>query len=156
MRQKHLNTKSSYKMYVENSKNPIDSKTYVKIVNGFIQHLVERLFITGGVMFPQRLGNLSVIGKKVKVKIEDGKIVGLAPDWQNTKKLWARDPEARENKQLVYHFNEHTNSIRYRFFWSKARALMANKTLFTLKMTRTNKRKLAKLIKSGKEYLITK
>ena len=54
----------------------------------------------------------------------------------------------------MYHFNEHTNGIRYRFFWNKARVLVSNKTLYNLKMARVNKRALSENIKNGKEYMI--
>ena len=102
----------------------------------------------------ERLGKLSIFGKKVKVRIEDGEIKGLAPDWVKTKELWESDSTAKERKQLVYHFNEDTNGIRYKFSWSKNRVLVSNKTLYTLRMTRTNKRELSKLVREGKEYLI--
>ena len=133
---------------------PTDVNTYIAIINGFMKFFTAKLFDTGGVMLPERLGNLQIVGRKVKVKIEDGEIKGLAPDWANTKKLWKEDEEAKANKQLVYHFNEHTNYVRYRLFWSKARALVTNKTLYSLVLTRTNKRAVSKLIKAGKEYLI--
>ena len=105
-------------------------------------------------MYKRQLGKLSIYGKKVKVKVEDGQIKGLAPDWVKTKELWESDKEAKKNKQLVYHFNEETNGIRYKFSWSKNRVLVSNKTLYNLRMTRTNKRELSKLVKEGKEYLI--
>ena len=90
----------------------------------------------------------------VALYIEDGEIKGLAPDWVKTKQLWDSDTEAKENKQLVYHFNEETNGIRYKFSWSKNRVLVSNKTLYNLRMTRSNKRELSKLVREGKEYLI--
>ena len=80
----------------------------------------------------------------------------MAPDWVKTKELWESDKEAKKNKQLVYHFNEETNGIRYKFAWSKNRVLVSNKTLYNLRMTRSNKRELSKLVREGKEYLIVK
>lgn len=154
MSKEFYNTRDSYKLYVENSSQPIDISTYVNIINGFMKFLIKKLFLTGHITFPERLGTLEIVGKKVKVRIEDGEIKGLAPDWANTKKLWEEDEEARKNKQLVFHFNEHTNSVRYKFFWSKAKLFLANKTLYSLRMTRTNKRELSKIIQEGKEFLI--
>lgn len=150
------NSRDSYIVYKNSSteETPLDISTYLKIVNSYMKFLIRKLFEKGEINIPERLGILSIVGKKVKVTIEDGEIKGLAPDWAKTKELWDQDPVAKENKQLAYHFNEETNGVRYRFFWSKNRVLVTNKTLYTLKMTRTNKRELSSLVKHGKEYLI--
>jgi hypothetical protein len=148
------NSRDSYIVYKNMSDNPINITQYVQIINQFMKFLINKLFEKGQVTLPEKLGTLQIIGKKVKVKIEDGQIKGLAPDWVKTKELWESDEEAKNNKQLVYHFNEQTNGIRYRFFWSKNRVLVSNKTLYNIKMTRTNKRTLSQLVKNGKEYII--
>lgn len=153
---KFYNSRDSYTIYKNMSKNPVDISKYVNIVNSFMKFLIAYLLTKGEIILPERLGTLQILGKKVKVKIEDGKIKGLAPDWVKTKKLWEENKEAKDNKTLVYHFNEQTNGVRYRFFWSKNRVLVSNKTLYNLKMTRTNKRALSDLVKNGKEYLILK
>lgn len=145
---------SYYKSYKKDSDNPVDVKDYVSICNGFMKFLMRKLFEEGTVLIPERMGTLNIVGRKVKISFEDGKIKGLAPDWASTKELWKEDPLAAKEKKLVYHFNEDTNGIRYKFTWSKARVLAPNKTLYNLKMTRTNKRILSSLIKQGKEYLI--
>ena len=151
---KFYNTRDSYVVYKNMSVNPINISQYVQIINHFMKFLSSKLLSTGEIILPERLGRLSIFGKKVNVRIEDGEIKGLAPDWVKTKQLWDSDAEAKENKQLVYHFNEETNGIRYKFSWSKNRVLVSNKTLYNLRMTRSNKRELSKLVREGKEYLI--
>ena len=151
---KFFNTRDSYVVYKNMSANPINISQYVQIINHFMKFLITKLLITGEINIPERLGKLSIFGKKVNVRIEDGEIKGLAPDWVKTKELWDSDPIAKQNKQLVYHFNEETNGIRYKFSWSKNRVLVSNKTLYNLRMTRSNKRELSKLVREGKEYLI--
>ena len=151
---KFYNTRDSYVVYKNMSVNPINISQYVQIINHFMKFLSSKLLSTGEINIPERLGKLSIFGKKVNVRIEDGEIKGLAPDWVKTKQLWDSDIEAKENKQLVYHFNEETNGIRYKFSWSKNRVLVSNKTLYNLRMTRSNKRELSKLVREGKEYLI--
>ena len=151
---KFYNTRDSYVVYKNMSDNPINISEYVQIINQFMKFLILKLLSTGEIILPERLGRLSIFGKKVNVRIEDGEIKGLAPDWVKTKQLWDSDEEAKNNKQLVYHFNEETNGIRYKFAWSKNRVLVSNKTLYNLRMTRTNKRALSNLVKEGKEYLI--
>ena len=151
---KFYNTRDSYVVYKNMSVNPINISQYVQIINHFMKFLSSKLLSTGEINIPERLGKLSIFGKKVNVRIEDGEIKGLAPDWVKTKELWDSDPIAKQNKQLVYHFNEETNGIRYKFAWSKNRVLVSNKTLYNLRMTRSNKRELSKLVREGKEYLI--
>ena len=151
---KFYNTRDSYVVYKNMSVNPINITQYVQINNQFMKFLITKLLTTGEINIPERLGKLSIFGKKVNVRIEDGEIKGLAPDWVKTKELWDSDPIAKQNKQLVYHFNEETNGIRYKFAWSKNRVLVSNKTLYNLRMTRSNKRELSKLVREGKEYLI--
>lgn len=151
----HLNTRDSYKIYTAGSNNPVSVKEFLDICYKFNTFVVGKILDGHTVTLPERLGRISVVGKKVNPTIgENGEIKGLAPDWVETKKLWERDPQAKENKQLVYHFNEHTNSVRYKFIWSKSRVLVQNKTVYSLKMTRTNKRELSSRIKEGKEYYI--
>ena len=151
---KFYNTRDSYVVYKNMSVNPINISQYVQIINHFMKFLSSKLLSTGEINIPERLGKLSIFGKKVNVRIEDGEIKGLAPDWVKTKELWDSDPIAKQNKQLVYHFNEETNGIRYKFAWSKNRVLVSNKTLYNLRMTRSNKRELSKLVREEKEYLI--
>ena len=151
---KFYNTRDSYVVYKNMSVNPINISQYVQIINHFMKFLSSKLLSTGEINIPERLGKLSIFGKKVNVRIEDGEIKGLAPDWVKTKQLWESDEEAKNNKQLVYHFNEETNGIRYKFAWSKNRVLVSNKTLYNLRMTRSNKRELSKLVREEKEYLI--
>ena len=148
------NTRDSYILYKSISKDPLEVSKYVEITNLFMKFLSNKLLEKGSIIIPERLGNLSIIGKKIKVRIEEGKIKGLAPDWVKTKELWEEDSQAKLEKQLVYHFNENTNGIRYKYSWSKNRVLVTNKTLYNLKMTRENKRNLSKLVTEGKEYLI--
>ena len=150
----YFNTRDSYIIYKNMSDNPISISQYLQINNLFMKFLMSKLFETGEINIPERLGKLTITGKKVKISIEDGEIKGLAPDWVKTKELWDIDSESKENKKLVYHFNEDTNGVRYKFSWSKNRVLVSNKTLYNLRMTRTNKRELSRLIKEGKEYLI--
>ena len=152
----HYNINDSYVVYKNISNDPVDKSIYLQITNQFMKFLSSKLLSQGEINIPERLGKLSIYGKKVKVKVEDGQIKGLAPDWVKTKELWESDKEAKNKKQLVYHFNEETNGIRYKYVWSKNRVLVSNKTLYNLRMTRSNKRELSKLVKEGKEYLIVK
>lgn len=152
----HYNTRDSYKLYKKNTKKPICEKDYITITNNFFKFISNELLVKGVIILPERLGILRVIGTKTPIRIEDGDIKGLAPDWKKTKELWGKDTESKNKKKLIYHFNEDTNGIRYRFFWGTNKVYVENKSLYVLKMTRTIKRALVKSIRNGTEYLIKK
>ena len=149
------NVRSSYKQYKETTTNEIvDSRTYIDYANEFNKFLAEKVIEGYEITLPARLGTLSIIGKKQKIKVdENGKIFGLAPDWVKTKELWDNNPKAKEEKKLLYHTNNHTDNTIYKFLWSKNRILITNKILYSLRMTRDNKRKVHSLVKNGKKYI---
>ena len=149
------NVRSSYKQYKETTTNEIvDSRTYIDYANEFNKFLADKVIEGYEITLPARLGTLSIIGKKQKIKVDDnGKITGLAPDWVKTKELWDNNPKAKEEKKLLYHTNNHTDNTIYKFLWSKNRILITNKILYSLRMTRDNKRKVHSLVKNGKKYI---
>jgi hypothetical protein len=148
------NIRDSYKLYKNSIENPVDIKTYIEIANGYNQHLMDKVLDGEKVTLPMRFGTLCIMGKKQKIRFdENGNVKGLAPDWVKTKQLWDKNSEAKERKQLVYHTNEHSSTIRYKFLWAKSRVLITNKTLYALRLTRTNKREVNKRVNEGKEYL---
>ena len=149
------NVRSSYKQYKETTTNEIvDSRTYIDYANEFNKFLAEKVIEGYEITLPARLGTLSIIGKKQKIKVdENGKIFGLAPDWVKTKELWDNNPKAKEEKKLLYHTNNHTDNTIYKFLWSKNRILITNKILYSLRMTRDNKRKVHSLVKNSKKYI---
>lgn len=147
------NVRDSYKLYKESTDNPVDSKTYIAYANEYNRFLVSKVLEGYEVTLPMKSGTLSIVGRKQKMKIgDDGKIKGLAPDWVSTKKLWDSNPEAKERKQLLYHTNEHTDNVIYKFLWSKKRMITENKILYALRMTRENKRSSNSLFKEGKQF----
>lgn len=148
------NIRESYKYYKRVTDNPRDIKDYINLCNMFNQFLMDKTLAGEEITLPARLGTLSILGKKQKVRFdENNQVVGLPPNWRKTKELWERNPEAKAEKRLVYCTNEHTGNTRYRFVWSKKNVLVTNKTLYSLRITRTNKRVLHKKILNGQEYV---
>jgi len=131
---------------------------YLDIVNGLMQFIMAKVFQGFEVRLGAKMGVISIIGKKVKPLIDkNGEIKGIAPDWGETKKLQARDPVAKENKTIVYCFNEHSNGIKYNFSWARENVVIKNKTLYGMSFSRQNRRELVRLIKEeNREYLIVK
>lgn len=156
-----VNIRDTYKLYKirANAYNldRIPIKTYIHIVNGYIQFLMSRVFSGKDVRLPVDLGIIGIRGSKVKPRLdEEGNIRGLAPNWHDTKALWESNPEAKAKKTIVYCFNEHSNGMRFRFIWLKRTSVAKNKTLYSLKMSRKNKRTLNKMAYEGAEFLETK
>lgn len=144
----------SYKLYKETAVNPVEKSLYNKLCRDYLKFLSARLLLDGSVKLPERLGTVEIQGTKAKFRVEDGLIKGLPPDWYSTRKLWEENPQAKEEKRVLFFFNEETNGIRYKFHWNKTGVVTPNKYLYQLQLCRTNKRELARLIKSGKEYKI--
>ncbi|MGL6105519.1 MAG: hypothetical protein ACRC0V_11910 [Fusobacteriaceae bacterium] len=148
--------KDSYKLYSKNIKNKISLSDYLSINNEYNKFLLEKVFIGEEVTLPSQLGTLKVLGKKQKLKLDkNGNMItyGLSVDWVRTKKLWDNNETAKEEKRLVYHLNEHSGQVRYKFFWSKKNVFVKNKGLYALRMSRTNKRTVHKKILEGQDYI---
>ncbi len=147
------NLRESYKLYKKSVENPVDIKTYLTLAADYNKFLIRKVLEGKEVTLPSRMGTLSILGKEQKIRYDDeGNIVGLAPDWVETKKLWAENPEAKAAKKLLYHLNSHTDNVRYKYLWSKKNVLVENKTLYSLRLTRTNKRAVHNKIMEGVQY----
>ena len=148
--------KDSYEYYKKKEdKDFVDYKTYKTISFSYNKFLIEKVLEGEEVTLPNRLGSLYIAGKKLKIKFDkDNNPIGLPPNWVKTKKLWESSPEAKKKKQLVYCTNDHSDGIRYRYMWSKYRVFAENKMLYSLLLSRTNKRLLYKNILNNKDYTL--
>lgn len=145
---------ASYDLYKESVEEPVSKQTYVTLNRLFMKYMSAVLLETGEVALPERLGKITVQGTKAKFRIENEQIKGLPPDWQATKELWERNPEAKAQKRILFHFNEDTGGVRFKFLWNKTKVVTPNKRLYQIRLARPNKRLLAANIKAGKEYKI--
>lgn len=143
------NLRSSYIEYKKSCPKPVKLKDYLTLTSDYNKFLIEKVLEGKEVTLPSRMGTLAVVGKTQNFK-NGG--VSLAPDWVKTKVLWEKSEKAKVEKKLVYHTNSHTDGVRYKFLWSKKNVLVENKTLFSLRMTRTNKRAVHQKILEGSQY----
>lgn len=142
--------RDSYKTYKEGNTNPIAIKIYIQIVLGFIKFLMQKVFEGKDIKLPCELGIVGIRGKRQKPRLdEDGNIVGLAPNWVATKQWREQNPDSR---QILYHFNEHSSGVRYKIVWFKKGYKFRNKSVYSIRFSRMNKRTVSNLIKGGKEY----
>jgi hypothetical protein len=144
--------KDSYQQYKEKSEAPVSLKEYLLIAAEFNQFLISQVLKGKEVTLPSNMGTLAIIGRKTKIKFEEGKVLGLAPDWVRTKQYWLDNPKAKAKKKILFHENNHTDGVRYKFLWSKKRVLVPNKTMYALRLTRANKRAVSKKITEGAQY----
>jgi hypothetical protein len=149
------NLRDSYKYYLSQvSEEKVDIKTYLKVTHLFMKYIIKKVIEGNRVCLPQNLGSILIVGKKIKVNFDkEGKITGLSPDWKRTNELWERDEKSRKEKKIVYHLNEHSDGIRYRFVWRKRGAFFKNGEFYSLLMTRHNKRAVSKFIKDGGSFI---
>ncbi len=154
MQKTEANARDSYKLYKQISEAPILDKPYLDIVGGYRAFLVEKALEGEEVTLPARMGTLSFRGRKAPLKFDSKGVPKLPPDWKATLALWERNPEAKLTKKLVFCTNEHTGGVVYKFSWSKNRVPIENKTLYSLRMTKTHKNEGHHTIKSGREFLV--
>lgn len=153
MTENKSNIRGAYPRFRSKSGNKLRLDDFNRIVSLFMKFIMAKVFAGYEVKLPARLGSIQVVGRKVKPRFgADGKIVGLAPNWPQTKKLWESNPEAKKNKEIVYCFNEHSDGYRYRLLWSRKGVLLKNKSVYSFRLSRSNKRTINKLIKEGKEF----
>jgi hypothetical protein len=130
-----------YKYYIEDieENNPyyVTLSEYCQILNDFYKSTSESVIRENiPFKFPYNLGILAVVKKKLSLNH-----LGInGVDWKTT-------VNAGKN---VYHLNEHTSGYKYFFKWEKRNRVVKNIFMYRLVMTRSNKRLLAKLIKSKK------
>ena len=133
--------KDVYSFYVEdigkNQLYSVEEIEYCNIVYDFYKRIMDAIIRENAEFkMPYGIGSLRVL--KTKVKLD--RLNVLSVDWKNTV----------ENGKYVYHLNEHTRGYKYFFHWSKKKKKIKNQYYYKLVLTRTNKRLLAQLIKTGK------
>ena len=142
--------REAYKYYKLYRENPVSYKQFRAIWNTFIDKVTTSIVEEGkDFSMPYRLGGVGVRKRKIIVKLNpDGTIDkrSLRPDWNATRQLWAKDPEAKEQKTLVFHLNKHFNGYNAKWHWDKTTCIVTNQTAYSLTMSRDNKRKLSAAI----------
>jgi len=151
------NISDTFKFYEEEYENTVNYKDYKYILFKYLKFLINKIIKGNFVSLPARLGILRITGvKRLKFYNEKGESL-LPPDWKRTKELWNKDEEAKKNKTIIRHLNEETGGVSYRLKWIKRNVPIRNKNFLHFRLTRANKRAIAKTVKEdGQEYIITK
>jgi len=130
----------TYKVYVEDidKESPyyISYEEYRDICRRFYKAVMKEIMDRGYTFkMPFNLGTIHIDKKKIRI---DNKRK-LAIDWELTNK----------HGKVIYHLNEHSRGFRYIFHWGRWTHTLKNKNFYRFVPSRANKRKLAKMIKSG-------
>lgn len=144
--------KDIYKFYRSTTLNPVEMNVFREIWEEFAELTTNDIVAGKDFLMPFRIGIIGIRKRKIQVKLNpDGTIDKryLRPDWKATNELWNRDAEAKERKQIVFHLNKHFGGFNCKWFWDKSTCCIPNQTVYSLVMTRENKRKLAKAIFEG-------
>ncbi len=109
---------------------------YIKITQDLNQGLMNIILDGDNIKLPARLGIMRI--KKTKMNLKYPK--SMKVDWVLTKKY----------KKFIYHLNDHRNHHKYKFYWCK-QGIIKNISWYCFIPTRTNKRRLAHILKNNKE-----
>lgn len=143
----------AYKYYKANYKNEhaITQTEYSVIFKEVMERMMFRIiFEAADIKLPAGVGNLRIKKRPVKIKFNPNGTLcrkGLRVDWQATKDLWATDQEAKDNKQVIFHFNEHTDRYNLSFYYDKRTSLMKNQSAYKFKPARKWGRLLNEAVK---------
>jgi len=134
----------------EAGKVVIDKSLYSKVLKDFndaiCKEIVENAF---EYRMPFRLGYLRIRKHKTRIIVdENGKLKTrhLHPDWKATKELWAMNEDARAEKKIVWHTNRHTQGFYCKWYWDKRACNIKNSSVYSISISRTNKRRIAEAI----------
>lgn len=144
-----VTTGDSHKLYQETRKeSPVKFQDYGPLLNLFCEYAMGKVLEGNVVILPQNMGEVYMRGKKRKPRLDkNGKIIGTAVDFKATMELRKRCAECAERKDVVYHFNEHSDGVGYSFFWSHKKMYANNKELYYFKAVKDYRSESARLIK---------
>jgi hypothetical protein len=137
----------------EKGKEPVSLSKYRRILKEHNQFIVDEIIENSGeYRLPYRLGYLRIKKCKQKLKLDhDGKLITrhMHVDWAATKELWKNNEEAAELKKVIFHTNRDTQGYYFKWYWDKRVSNIRNHSVYSLVMTRTNKRKIAQALKNN-------
>jgi hypothetical protein len=150
-------TNDLFKFYIGKiEKNSIyDQKKsiFTKVISDFNDRIYKEHIVIKAYEFRLvgRLGKISIKQFKRKLKLNDeNKLVSkLSCNYKKTKELWSNNEEAKKNKKLVYHTNEHTDGYEFRCHWNKKTSNVPCNNFYQFIPVRTNKRFIAKCFNEG-------
>lgn len=152
-------SKDVFKFYKDKYSGKISNKKFRKILQEYNQEIL-RMIVFDGLDYSMgyRLGSIRIKKFDNSLKLnEDGEIANkLRPNWDKTLKKWSelypdKTPEEIKeipDKPVVYHLNEHTDGVVFRWFWDKVTSNIKNQSAYKFEPVRAIKREAAKAWKN--------
>ena len=155
-----------YKNYKENSKHPVDYKTFKTILIEYHQEIINLMIFKGREFkMPFKLGCLRIRKKKRKIRLnKEGKVNKKCwmPDWKGTKELWeTKFPGMSEedilklpvkDRGIKYLSNDHTGNYSCRVIWDKTLCGVKNQYFYSFRASKYKfNRRLGKELKNNPE-----
>ena len=107
--------------YYKKTGGTLGQTEFNRILKAFHDRAVREILVPGRILYlPHGFGNIQVVGRKPVIELDENfKVVShnLPINWQKTKQLWKRDPQKKEDREVVYHDNSHSDDIVYRVRW---------------------------------------
>lgn len=120
---------------------PITELQFGTIIRRVNEYLVEKLLLGGDIIFPYKMGKLSIRKYPVKIEFKNDILkTNLHIDWKRTLNFWHEDEEAFKNKVILRCEDKNLFSIIYLKKYSQ----LPNKKYYTFVPTRTVKRELSR------------
>lgn len=136
-----------HKFFLKNNKGcDVSRKEFGNIIKEYNSSVRDDLSLRGiAYRIPCGMGTIELRKRKAEVSVnEDGTIKNtMAPNWLETRKLWAENPEAKSAKTKVRYVNEHSDGYVFRISYLRTRAKYKNKTVYRLRLNRLMKRQLS-------------
>jgi hypothetical protein len=127
----------------------ISRKHYTMLFSLYCIFIRKKILQGYLVSLPAGLGNLQIIGKKIKFENFTKRKQVKSINWKATNKLRASGREG-----FIYFLNEHTENITYKLCWKNTKHQIINKTFYKFTPCRGIKKSMGEKINTGQEYLI--
>jgi hypothetical protein len=126
----------------------LDLKKVCKIIDMYFL-LMSRDISEGHDIDLKQMGFCYLSKKKLGITVnENDEIVNKMPiDWKATNELWKKDESLRRVKYVRF-MNHHSDGYTFEIKYTRTRYKVKNKSIYTLKKSRTMSRNLAKNIKN--------
>lgn len=145
-----------WKHYSKTANTPVERKVYDKVFKELFTSLSETIVREASTIKLNNLGRFRIRAIKPKLLDTNGELRKgkLKPDWKKTWEYWRKtyagesDEEIikRENKQLFYHMNNHSDGYVYGMYWDKVTSTVKGKSFYKFKAVRKYNRLRADLI----------
>lgn len=148
----HNPLRFSIKDFYDPSGCSVDYRRYSQIAKAFAKYLVLKIQEGHRIQLPANMGVVQILGTKQQIKIVDGVVKGLSPDWKATREYWAKNPDDRK---IIYHTNMHTDNIRYKIRWFKTGIRAKFKSFYNIRFARGVKRSTSiKILENWANYAV--